>query len=142
MQQNKQCWADTHSKFGRPYFISTVPPVRSTDVPPPVASTAAWWKVLSIRVKSHLPPAIRSFYRCLMEGIIHVPKAATDAWWRQTKRRVWKLHILNHIWLRPSLAFARHCALVSVTWVCLIGKLGASRLYVDSAGFVVNPREN
>ena len=35
----------------------------------------------------------------------------------------WKLHIVNHIWLRPLFAFARHCAPVSVTWVCLIGKL-------------------
>ena len=35
----------------------------------------------------------------------------------------WKLLILNHIWLRLLFVCARHCALVSVTWVCLIGKL-------------------
>ena len=29
----------------------------------------------------------------------------------------------NQIWLRPLLVFARHCALVAVTWVCFIGKL-------------------
>ena len=57
----------------------------------------------------------------------HMPAAMQDVERRQQEEfpasRVWKLHIFTHIWLRPLFAFARHCALLSVTWVRLIGKL-------------------
>ena len=57
----------------------------------------------------------------------HMPAAMQDVERRQQEEipasRVWKLHIFNHICLRPLFAFARHCALVSVTWDCSIDKL-------------------
>ena len=64
----------------------------------------------------HLRSTARGLYRRLVEEQVLtavVGFARHSALFSVTW--IWKLLILNHVWLRPLFVFARHCAPVSVT---------------------------